>query len=166
MLPVSRREYKVMLDHRRFVDRKRAVKKFWGEVCACCEGLKVRCKDEFDTTDKRVIAFLDTANQSIRANYLVFRQRFNVESGETEYTLKCRSPDRYVAASANVRASKGLDDRPKFEEDIGAPFVSRFSRSSTVLEPEEAPSSLKEAAKLFPGLGKLKGKLLHGTSQS
>jgi len=158
MLPVSRREYKVMLDHRRFLDRKRAAKKFWGDLRACCARLKVIYMGDFDTTDKREIAFLDTANQTIRENYLVFRQQFNVETGETEYTLKCRSPDRYVAASAGVRAGRGLDDDPKFEEDIGTPFVSRFSRSNTVFGPEKAPGSFKEAAKLFPVLGNLKGK--------
>jgi hypothetical protein len=158
MLPVSRREYKVMLDHQRFADRKRAAKKLGGELRACCSRLKVSCNGEFDTTDKREIAFLDTANQTIRENYLVFRQRFGVESGETEYTLKCRSPDRYVAAGANLRPGKGLEDDPKFEEDIGTPFVSRFSRSNTVFGPEKAPGSFKEAAKLFPVLGNLKGK--------
>lgn len=158
MLPVSRREYKAMLDRRRFMDRKRAVKKFWSELCDCCERLKVNWKGEFNTTDKRAITFLDTASHTIRENYPVFRQRFNVESGTTEYTLKCRSPDRYVAAGASVRAGLGLDDDPKFEEDIGTPFVSRFTRSNTILGPEQAPSSLKEAAKLFPALGKLQGK--------
>jgi hypothetical protein len=154
---VSRREYKVMLDHRLFLDRKAAAESFCRELHAVAKRLKkIECDGEFKTMERREITFLDTSDETIRLNRLVFRKRADLEKNETEYTLKCRSPDRYVAAGANVEAASGLKGKPKFEEDIGAPFVSRFSHSTTIKGPAKAPSKLKDAAVLFSALGKLK----------
>lgn len=156
MLRVSRREYKVMLDHRLFTDRKPAAEAFCRELHSCARRLKgVECDGEFKKTKKRVITFLDTRDHTINLNRLVFRQRTDAESDEVEYTLKCRSPDRYVAAGADVSAAKSLKNTRKFEEDIGSPFVVRFSHSSTTEGPKKCPVSLKDAARLFPVLGEL-----------
>jgi hypothetical protein len=54
---------------------------------------KTRDGGEFTKTKKREIVFLDTEDETIALNGLVFRQRHDVENGTTEYTLKCRSPD-------------------------------------------------------------------------
>jgi hypothetical protein len=157
VLKLSRREYKVMLDHRLFVDRKVATASFCRDLHALAKRLrKIECDGEFDGTDKREIVFLDTIDETIHLNGFVFRQRTDVEAGNIEYTLKCRSPDRYVAAAADVSAAKELKGDEKFEEDIGAPFVSRFSHSNTVEMQEKEPETLKEAARLFPTLGRLK----------
>ena len=80
-------------------------------------------------------------------------------SGATEYTLKCRTEDRYVAAGRDLRPGPQLEHDSKFEEDIGVPFVSRFSHSMTVsldehekLAGKNYPDTLATAAKLFPAL--------------
>jgi hypothetical protein len=162
MLRISRREYKVMLDHRLFMDHKAAAAQFCRELHACAKRLKgIECGGEFEKTKKREITFLDTRDDSILLNRLVFRQRRDLEKKETEYTLKCRSPDRYVAAGARVEAAKGMKAEIKLEEDIGAPFVVRFSHSTTVEGPDAAPKMLRAAAEMFPGLARLKrdGKL-------
>ncbi|MGD9632635.1 MAG: hypothetical protein AB7U97_05095, partial [Pirellulales bacterium] len=72
-----------------------------------------------------------------------------------EYTLKCRSPDRYVAVGADVRG--GGDGKPdvKLEEDIGAPFVSRFSHSGKVAGKRRMPKTLGAAVRYFPALKRL-----------
>jgi hypothetical protein len=156
MLVVSRREYKVMLDHRLFEDRKPAAEAFCRELNACAKRLKgIECDGQFEKTKKRELVFLDTKDHTIHLNRFVFRRRRDLEKDETEYTLKCRSPDRYVAAGADVQAARGLEEDVKLEEDIGAPFVVRFSHSNTVPGPAKAPKTLKDAAKLFPALGRL-----------
>jgi hypothetical protein len=78
--------------------------------------------------------------------------RFEAENSETKVSLKHRSPDRYIAASKDLRLSAGEDDA-KFEEDILPPFRSVFSQSnslssSDVLEMEDFDA----LAALFPGL--------------
>jgi len=153
MIPITSREYKVMLDHRMFADRKQAAANLCREIHACAKRLEdIECDGEFNETKKRELVFLDTRDETINLNRFVFRQR--TEQGRTEYTLKCRSPDRYVAAGADVRSPKGMKEE-KLEEDIGAPFVARFSHSNTVKGPDKAPKTLKLAAKLFPALGEL-----------
>lgn len=157
MLEVTRREYKVMLDQRMFEDRKRAAASLGEDLHSLARRLKsVECDGEFDNTKKRQITFLDTRDNTIALNRFVLRQRVDLEKSRTEYTLKCRSPDRYVAAGANVEGAEGLEQETKFEEDIGAPFVTRFSHSSTVIGPADPPERLRDAAKLFPALGDLK----------
>jgi hypothetical protein len=156
MLHLSRREYKAMFDHRLFADRKEAAAAFCRELHACCKRLRgIECDGEFRKTTKREITFLDTRDRTIALNKFVFRQRIDIESKVAEYTLKCRSPDRYVAAGARVTAGKGLKPKAKFEEDIGAPFDVRFSSSNSVRGPSETPESLADASRIFPVLGEL-----------
>lgn len=154
---VSRREYKLMLDHRMFADRQAAAASFCRELEATAKRLVgIELGGRFKKTKRRRIAFLDTPDGVVALNGLVFRRRADVAAGgQVEYTLKCRSPDRYVAAGADVRAAAGLKEDAKLEEDIGAPFVVRFSHSNTVRGPVSPPQTLAEAARLFPALGRL-----------
>jgi hypothetical protein len=117
------------------------------------EGIEV--DGEFEKTKKRAIVFLDTPDETIALNRLVFRQRTDFEKERTEYTLKCRSPDRYVAAGADLKAGNGFEEEIKLEEDISAPFSVRFSHSNTIQGRAKAPKNLQEAAEMFPVLGKL-----------
>lgn len=154
---ISNREYKVMLDHRLFLDRKPAVEAFGGDLHSCATRLKkIACRGEFTSTTRREIVFLDTADQTIALNEFVFRQRTDLAKETTEYTLKCRSPDRYIAAAARVESAGPRKGKEKFEEDIGAPFVVRFSHSNTVEGLRASPRTLRQAAKIFPALGRLK----------
>lgn len=156
-LVVSRREYKVMLDHRLFADDQSAVEVFGHEAHRCAKRLKgIEWDGEFKPDKRRTIAFLDTKDNTIRLNRLLLRQRVDLKKDEAEYTLKCRSPDRYVAVGAKVEAGEGFEDDVKLEEDIGSPFVVRFSHSNTIAGPLDAPEVLGEAARIFPALGRLK----------
>ncbi|MEX0679507.1 MAG: hypothetical protein WD063_20710 [Pirellulales bacterium] len=155
-LAVCSREYKVMLDHRLFQKRKARARELWRELGRMVRRLDdVKLSGKFNDTKKREIVFLDTPDGTIHLNGLVFRRRADLERDKTEYTLKCRSPDRYVATGANVRSADGDDSGEKLEEDISAPFASRFSHSNTVAGPRKPPDDLKAAAKLFPALVRL-----------
>lgn len=158
MLRISRREYKVMLDQRLFIDRKASVRDFFRELHACARRLKgIEWDGKTKKTKKRELVFLDTPDYTIALNRLIFRKRTELAKPKvTEYTLKCRSPDRYVAAGAELKEGKGFKDQPKFEEDIGSPFTVRFSHSNTIEGPDKSPKTLKTAAELFPIIGQLK----------
>jgi hypothetical protein len=155
---LTSREYKVMLNHRMFNEVKRALKQFGGEIAACFQLVQpIKVRGKLKLAERRCIAFLDTSDHLIDANRLLFRERVNQEKkGRADYTLKCRSPDRFVAAGADLRAGAKLKSKPKLEEDIGPPFVSRYSQSNTVSGPLEAPATLADARRYFPVLGKLK----------
>jgi hypothetical protein len=154
MLQIVAREYKVVLDHQMFADHRTAVPAFWQELKRFARTLGVKAKGRFEKPNRRTITFLDTADHSIYASGLVLRRR---DDGErVEYTLKCRSPDRYFAAQADLSAAKGLKDDAKFEEDIAAPFVIRFSQSNTVAVKGKRPQTLRDAAAIFPVLGRLR----------
>jgi hypothetical protein len=118
---------------------------------------KVKVRGRLRIKERRKIAFLDTLDHAIAANRFVLRQRIELggEKEKVEYTLKCRSPDRYVAVGADVRG--GGDGKPdvKLEEDIGVPFVSRYSHSGKVKGARRLPKNLRSAAKYFPALGRL-----------
>jgi hypothetical protein len=153
MLEVTRRELKVMLDHRMFSDPTTALAELRSDLGACAAKANASLKGHFDETETREIVFLDTPDGTVLANGFVLRVRR--PSGKPEYTLKCRSPDRYIAAAADMSVGPDLEPDEKFEEDIAAPYVSRFSRSITVKGPDTAPATLSAAAALFPALAGL-----------
>jgi hypothetical protein len=155
-MKVVSREYKVMLDHGRFADRAVAVKRFWAELVDAAGTTTVaRAKGEFDKKDKRTIVFLDTPDLTLGRSGLILRRR--AEGDSIQYTLKCRSDDRYFAAGSDVSAGKGHRSKEKLEEDIAPPFRCRFSRSATVTLPDErAVRTLQAAAAFFPLLSRLR----------
>jgi hypothetical protein len=117
--------------------------------------------EKFDAKEpnERTIIFLDTPDCTLRENGLLFRQRVKRKSGKTEYTLKCRTEDRYIAAGKDLSAGPGLKHASKLEEDVGVPFVSRFSHSTTVelddddeFAGENFPEALSAAGRLFPSV--------------
>ena len=156
MWKISSREYKVMLNQGVFADRKTAVDSFWGELRDLANSLKVDADGQFDPPEKRTIVFLDTPDFTLRRNGVVFRRREGEDGGKVEYTLKCRSEDRYVANGIDLKGADGLASDYKFEEDIAAPFASRFSHSNTVTPSDgTALTNLADAGKLFPVLSDL-----------
>jgi len=159
LLRLTSREYKFMLDQRLFDDYEQAAQEFLGDLQRAVQRMAggTEIAGDFDATLRREIVFLDTPDQTIKLNRLLFRQRIKKDGkDEAEYTLKCRSPDRYFAAAADLTAADGLKGASKFEEDIGAPFLTRFSQSNTVKGDKRAPTTLGEAAEIFPALGKLR----------
>lgn len=153
-MKVGSREYKLLVNHEPFTDPGEAVKAVWDEIEEAARTLpRVRTKGKLDEKETRSIIFLDTPDHTLRRNGLVLRQRAVKEA--PEYTLKCRSEDRYFAAGTDVRAADGLEDKPKLEEDIAPPFCCRFSHSVTITV-RKTPKTLCEATRLFPVLGTLR----------
>lgn len=156
MARLESREYKVMLDHRLFVDRKTALKELWHDLRRLADVEGVMSDDRFDCVEKRTIRFVDSSDSVLRRNGLILRHRQAADGGDFEFTLKCRSPDRYQAEAKDLRAAKGVKGKLKFEEDIAAPFTSRFSRSLTIpAKGDRLPKSLADAARLFPNVGEV-----------
>lgn len=158
---VTSREYKVIIDGSLFADPAAALDVVREDTGDLAGSVGVEVVGEFDPEDpkERTILFLDTPDLTLRHNGLLLRRRVKQRSGKTEYTLKARTEDRYVAAGADLRAGPGLAAESKFEEDIGVPFVSRFSHSATVTPGEGSesadaplPTTLGAAAELFPGV--------------
>lgn len=158
---VKSREYKVMVDSSLCVDLEAALSNIRDEIKDLARSLDLRFTGKFDAEapKERTILFLDTPDFTVRQNGLLLRQRVKRPSGTTEYTLKCRTPDRYIAEGMALSQGAKPEPESKFEEDIGVPFVSRFSHSTTVsLDAHEEragdnyPALLSMAARLFPGL--------------
>jgi hypothetical protein len=146
------REYKVMIDPTRFGDQDAATKLFWEELVDLARTESVEANGRVKDVEERRIIFLDTPDQTLRGNNLILRRR-RPRGGEDEYTLKCRSEDRYVAGGTDVEARRGDKPESKFEEDIAPPFRCRFSRSNTVVFSDAVPETIGEAARIFPVIG-------------
>jgi len=155
MLLVKSREYKMMLDQRSFRDWEEGAKRFWDEVKEFVVPLGLSFNKRLRVENERTVQFLDTEDHTLLANGYVLRRRSRKNGNDAEYTLKYRTEDRYVAAGANV-TSPLTEEEPKFEEDIAPPFRSRYSHALTIDVEGETPTTLKEAAGLFPVLGKLR----------
>lgn len=161
-MKVESREYKLLVNHEPFADPAAAVKAVWDEIEEAAKTLPmVQTKGKLDEQETRRIVFLDTPDHTLRRNGLVLRQRAVDES--LEYTLKCRSEDRYFAAGTDVGAAAGLEGELKLEEDIARPFCCRFSHSASITlaedrksAPQKTPKTLREATSLFPVLGTLR----------
>src|SRR5262245_54631745 len=93
MLKVTRRELKVMLDHRMFAGApEAALEDLRADLGACAERAGAALEDRFRGTDERELVFLDTPDRTVSLNGFVLRRRS--DGKKNEYTLKCRSPDR------------------------------------------------------------------------
>ena len=155
------REYKAMLDHGGFVDRPAALRSLREELSGLAKAIgRIVMKGHFDEELERTIVFLDTPETALRRDGLVLRRR--MQGPKAEYTLKCRSEDRYFAAGADLSTVAGFKADEKLEEDIAPPFRCRFSHSNTVKPPKksrlrrgESPGTLGEAASFFPILGEV-----------
>jgi len=160
MRKITSREYKVMLAHGAFADRKSAVESFWSELRDFARSLRIDAHGKFTSPERREIVFLDTPDFTLRRNGVILRRRVEeAKPGNVQYTLKCRSEDRYIAEGMDLRATRGLTNDEKFEEDIAAPFLSRFAHSNTVTfaadDDPGRPNDLREAGKVFPVLAEL-----------
>ena len=83
LLEISSREYKVMLDHRLFLDRKQGKEGFGSELIACAKRLRsVALRGAFEQCKRQHVTFFDTLDRTINLNRLVFRQRVDAESDE------------------------------------------------------------------------------------
>lgn len=150
--PLTSREFKIMLDTNRFMDRKKGTK----EISTIIESLIEKQGGKFNGDDEekeRRTWYLDTNTYALYCNKnFLLRIRKEKKSEEYDVTLKCRHPDRYVSASHDLSSSvKGIET--KFEEDIITPFISKFSLSAS-LKGEQKPhfNTIKDLVSVFPGL--------------
>jgi hypothetical protein len=156
---VVSREYKVMLRAGKFAGAEKQLlgtaRKLWNDFARAVEPIVSNVDGTLDTIDKqRLIVFLDSEAQHLKAGGYIFRVRRGLDGGQPEVTLKFRHPDRYVAAA---RQMKGLniETKTKFEEDIKAPFVSLYSLSTRGrVGKKGVPTSLNDVSRLFPDLSK------------
>lgn len=155
-LPITSREYKLLLNTDRFVDREQGAERFWELVVFLAHQHGGDVAERQGKEYQRVTAYYDTPAFALRRHGFVLRLREEREDDGKEYklTLKYRSPDRYLAAAQDMSAKQ--EDKRKFEEDILPPFTSKFARS-VAIKLNEAPdlATFESAAWLFPGLKQL-----------
>lgn len=161
---VVSREYKVMLQAPRFAGTRRQLldtaRRLWDEFSRAVGPVIAGARGTLDTIEKeRLIVFLDSDAQHMRAAGYIFRVRRPLDGKSAEVTLKFRHPDRYVAESRQMKSAR-LRTETKFEEDVKAPFVSLYSFSSScALGKTPAPSSLTDVSRLFRDISKRLGKV-------
>jgi uncharacterized protein YjbK len=155
-LPVTSREYKLMLNVGRFEDRKKGTAGFLKlvEFLLDKEGAKIVPEKE-PKKKERITSYLDTPELALRQKGFSLRLRDESGSGDGfQLNLKYRASDRYISAAQDL--SKNGEGEIKFEEDVVPPFVSKFSHSATIeSENNIRPTTMAAATALFPGLALL-----------
>jgi hypothetical protein len=151
---VESREYKLMLDPSLFTgsNPSTAITNFWDTLENLIETNMGRSASGSFSLDKsRTVRFYDTPESCVLKNSgFVFRER--VENTNREVTLKFRSPDRYISGYQNMSASSSSAET-KFEEDISAPFVSKYSYSTTQgISSSKNLNKMDDPVGLYPGL--------------
>ena len=150
--PLDSRELKLILDPLRFQDLIVDITKFQRIVkseIGMLDG-KFKIDDNLNAKHRRTY-YLDTDDFRLKAKNFFLRIREEVDEKPHKYdiTLKCRHPDRYVSGAFDLADP----DSQKFEEDIIAPYVSKFSLSSQ-FESNKEPKieSIRELERIFQGL--------------
>ncbi len=168
-LPITSREYKLMLNVTLFKERELGVHEFWKlvESLAIRQGARIIKSDngrKLYKEEQKKTYYLDTASQELKRNGFIVRVREEEKKGIKEYklTLKYRSEDRYLSASQNLSVDPldileiKKDLKEKFEEDIIPPFKSKFSRSiSLKSETEFDLDTIGQLASIFTNLKEL-----------
>jgi hypothetical protein len=155
---VTSREYKLLINHKPFTRPEKGIGALQKELKSALKivsGVSVKLADATTPESERGVLFLDTPDFFFRRNSLILRMRG--EGKATEYTLKCRSEDRCLAARTSVAGSRRLPAVQKLEEDIARPFLCRHSHSGTLTPSTGRPKTLGEARVLFPSLKNLPG---------
>lgn len=156
MQRIKSREYKLILSANRFADRNVGTDAFQDLVASMLDqqgaDVKTQSKEEIRRT-----WYIDTPGFQFRRSGYVLRIRHQgTDRKEYKITLKRRSPDRYLAANADVSSARRKKDSPKFEEDILPVFRSMFSKSNARISDREPEfETVSDAAQLFPGLKNL-----------
>jgi hypothetical protein len=154
-LPVTSREYKVMLNVDRFKDRNDGAEMFLRliEFLIRKEGGNITEKQVKE--DKRQTSYIDTTELAFHQHGFSLRLREEAKTPpEFQINLKYRASDRYISAAQDVSSTQATTT--KFEEDILPPFVSKFSHSSSI-KTSVLPdlSRVTKVASVFPALKEL-----------
>lgn len=147
------REFKLILKPKIFQDLNEGIKKVQKIIDKEVEMLNGKFKPDSDLKQKfRRTYYLDTPNFRLKSKNFFLRVREDKESNKYDTTLKCRHPDRYISASYDLSSSM-KKSTIKFEEDIIAPHVSKFSISVNFEEDQEPEiNNLEKLKTIFPGL--------------
>ncbi len=164
--PITSREFKLMLNVHRFVDRAEGAAAFWEIVEFMTEKHDGEVIETQDEEKERRTWYVDTRDRTFRHNLVVLRLRDDVtEPKDSKITLKYRNADRYVSAARDL-SSPVEKAKTKFEEDILPPFTSKFAHSTSIKK-KHLPgldngnisdfdvSEAGKVAALFPGLDEL-----------
>ena len=164
-LKVNSREYKIMLDRKKFMgDRAELIvqcEKFWSIFEKAIVKTTTKTTGTInDVTKQRWITFFDTKDHLLNNNRYIFRKRIDLLEESTETTFKFRHPDRFIAQDRDMSAKKKDKGESKFEEDIKAlfkkpSFMSLYSFSTKQsVSNSKSFETLKDIDKLYPDLSK------------
>jgi len=147
------REFKLILKPKIFKNLNKGIKKIQKIIDHKVDTLNGRFKPNPDIKLKyRRTYYLDTVNYKLRSKNFFLRIREDKQSNKYTTTLKCRHPDRYISAEYDLSGPK---NHTKFEEDIIAPHISKFSISADFNSDREPEIySLTELNKMFPRISK------------
>ena len=151
-LPVTSREYKLMLNSDRFSDPDKGAERFLTLIDFLIRMQGGTIVEKQDEKERRHTSYLDTAQFALRQSGFSLRLREEVNG--FQINLKYRGADRYLSAAQDLSGSQ--KGKIKFEEDILPPFVSKFSHSNSV-KSDTRPDikTLKDVVALFPGIARL-----------
>lgn len=149
--PLNSRELKLILDSKRFEDLDTGIERLQRIIANEIETLGGSFKKKLEK-EERYTWYLDTRTSKLKSQNFFLRIREIVEKSKYQVTLKCRHEDRYISSSYNLKCIVS-DYKEKFEEDIIAPYVSKFS-NSIKYEVDEEPkiSNISDLQTLFPNL--------------
>lgn len=126
-LPITSREYKLLLKTENFDDREKGTENFRNILQTSVSeigGNFIKSTEDI----KRITWFLDTPDDLLLNLGYILRVRYEVNDPKCyKITLKFRHPDRYISSSVNMNSPENV--KSKFEEDILHPFTSKFSQS-------------------------------------
>lgn len=154
---VDSREYKILLNPSLFTGdasiRMNKVNDYWKALKNLIEKntLKSEVSGRLSLDKSRTVSFYDVQGSCdlFNAGYS-FRER--VENGKRKVTLKFRSADQSIASTKDLRGKKSKA-KSKFEEDIGVPFVSTYSSSTTQkIGKNKNLNKMNDPVGLYPGL--------------
>jgi uncharacterized protein YjbK len=150
--PVTSREYKLMLNVDRFRNRQNGCEEFFKLLESLVKKVGGAIDEKQTKEEKRQTSYLDTRDLALYQNGFAVRVREEGNgNNKVELNLKYRGADRYLAAAQDV--SSPTPDKEKFEEDILPPFVSKFSRSTSVESKTVPPiATVGHLLTFFPGL--------------
>lgn len=157
---VTSREYKLMLNVDRFRNRQSGCEEFFTLLESLVKKVGGVISQKQNEEEKRRTSYLDTRDLALHQNGFAVRVREEANGkNKVELNLKYRGADRYLAAAQDVSSpTPDKDKKEKFEEDILPPFVSKFSRSTT-LESKTVPpiATVAHLLTFFPGLQPILG---------
>lgn len=147
------REFKLIVKPEIFIDINAGIKKVQRLIDNEIKKLNGKFKsDESELKLKyRRTYFLDTPDFRLHSKNFFLRIREDNKPPKYNITLKCRHPDRYISSAYNLSDSNTHE--LKFEEDIIAPHVSKFSISLN-FDQDQKPNlkSIKDLKSEFRGL--------------